>query len=364
MNGTVNHLNGRLKMNEKLDIDIIKRYANGRYSFRDVKQIACWFENRRYHNDLKSVLERHWNEFSGTENPEEKDLSELFGKLRLKILGERHHKNVVKKLRIMYMRVAAILLIPLLTYSAFSLVDRSARQSVPVDSWVEIVSPKGTRTHVNLPDGTKVSLNGSTQLLYHSGFERNRLVRLKGEAWFDVFHDAGSPFIVQTGEMDVRVLGTKFSVASFDDEKISDVIVEEGKVLLTGKEKGKSFSKKLNPNEGFFFNKETHSGEVLNVDAKTLTAWKEGILIFRSEHFGDVLKRMGRWYDVRFEVLDKEVEKFRYRATFHNEPLEEVLRLISLTAPIEYKIYDRNMNNDGIYEKRMITIGLKAPCKK
>lgn len=349
---------------EEIDVDSIKRYVSGHYSFRDLKRIAHWFEELRYHSDLRLVLHQHWNEFSRAEGQKGKDLSEIFNKLRLKVRDERDHKKALEKFRIIYMRAAAILLIPLLIYAALSLVDRFSYQSVPVRSWVEIVSPKGTRTHFNLPDGTKVVLNSSTHLLYHSDFERNRLVRLKGEAWFDVFHDVRSPFIVQTEEIDVRVLGTKFGMSSFEDEKISEVILEEGKVLLTGREKGTSFSEKLKPNEGFFYNKDTHTGEIRSINAGTLTAWKEGKLIFRSEPLGDVLTRIGRWYDVRFEVLDKDVEKFRYRATFHNEPLEEVLRLISLTAPIEYKIYDRNMNNDGIYEKRVITIGLKAPDKK
>ena len=101
----------------------------------------------------------------------------------------------------------------------------------------------------------------------------------------------------------------------------------------------------------------------MKVDAGTLTAWKEGKLIFRSEPLGNVLKRIGRWYNVRFEIKDKEVEEFSYRATFQDEPLAEVLRLISLTAPVEYRINDRNMNENGLYEDQVITIGLKRLIK-
>jgi ferric-dicitrate binding protein FerR (iron transport regulator) len=256
-----------------------------------------------------------------------------------------------------YTRAAAILLLPLLIYSAFSLVRPGTHRLFPEDRWVEVVSPKGTRTHFDLPDGTKVSLNSSAKLMYHADFCRNRLVKIAGEAWFDVVHDAGSPFVVQTDDMDIRVLGTKFSVVSLKEEKIAEVILEEGKVQLTGK--GNTFSAELNPNEGFFYNKETRRGEIRGVDAGTLTAWKDGKLIFRSEPLESVLKRIGRWYNVRFEIRDKEVEAFRYRATFQDEPLEEVLRLISLTAPVEYRINERNMDENGLYEDKVITIGLK-----
>jgi ferric-dicitrate binding protein FerR (iron transport regulator) len=348
-------------MKEKVDSRLIKRYANGHYSFHDLKRMALWFENLRYHDDLKSALDQHWCEFQYGKDDEEKDLSLVFDRLRMKILAERNQRKVTEKIRKIYMQAAAILLVPLLIYSAFSLINRIPDRLLSGDRWIEVVSPKGTRTHFDLPDGTKVSLNSSANLMYHADFSRNRLVRIKGEAWFDVFHDAGSPFVVQTDELDIRVLGTKFSVASLEEEKITEVILEEGKVQLTGK--GDSFLEELNPNEGFFYNKETHTGRIMKVDAGTLTAWKEGKLIFRSEPLGNVLKRIGRWYNVRFEIKDKEVEEFSYRATFQDEPLEEVLRLISLTAPVEYRINDRNMNENGLYEDQVITIGLKRLIK-
>ncbi|MEL7588090.1 MAG: FecR domain-containing protein [Prolixibacteraceae bacterium] len=344
-------------MREKVDSKLIKRYANGRYSFQDLKRVARWFENPPYHDDLKSALDRHWSEFQfGKE--EQKDLSGVFERLKTKIIAERNQRTLTEKVGRIYSRAAAILLLPLLIYSAFSLIRPATHRLFSDDRWVEVVSLKGTRTHFELPDGTKVSLNSSASLMYHADFCSNRLVRIEGEAWFDVFHDAGSPFVVQTDEMDIRVLGTKFSVVSLKQEKITEVILEEGKVRLTGRDGG--FSADLNPNEAFFYNKETRHGKVIGVDAGTLTAWKDGKLIFRSEPLGSVLKRIGRWYNVRFEISDKEVEAFRYRATFQDEPLEEVLRLISLTAPVEYKINERNMDKNGLYEDKVITIGLKT----
>ena len=344
-------------MAEKVDSKLIRRYANGRYSFNDLKRMARWFENRSCHDDLKSALDQHWREFQYGKDEREKDLSQVFDRLRTKILAERNQRKSTEKLWTIYTRIAAILVLPLLIYSAFSLIRPGTHRFFLEDQWIEVVSPKGTRTHFDLPDGTRVSLNSSANLMYHADFCSNRLVRIEGEAWFDVFHDAGSPFVVQTDEIDIRARGTKFSVVSLKQEKITEVILEEGKVRLTGKDGG--FSADLNPNEAFSYNKETRHGEIVGVDAGTLTAWKDGKLIFRSEPLGSVLKRIGRWYSVRFEISDKEVEEFRYRATFQDEPLDEVLRLISLTAPVEYRINERNMDKNGLYEDKVITIGLK-----
>lgn len=343
-------------MKEEVNSKLIKRYTDGHYSFHDLKQIARWFEEVPYHNNLKSVLDQHWKEFRQGKTDDEKDLSLVFDRLKIRILSERSQRNTVEKFRRIYMRVAAILLVPLCVYAAFSFFDRTF-QSFLNDQWIEVVAPKGTRTHFGLPDGTRVSLNSATHFMYRADFLKDRRVRMNGEAYFDVVHNDKSPFIVQTDDMGVKVLGTKFSVTSIKEEDLTEVILEEGKVQLTGK--NNSFLIQLHPNEGFFYNKKAHSGEIKAVDAGTLTAWREGMLIFRSEPLGNVLKRIGRWYGVRFEVLDKEVEQFKYRATFHDEPLEEVLRLISLTAPIAYKINNRDVNKDGLYGEKVITIGLK-----
>ncbi len=342
-------------MKEKVDPKLIENYTKGQYSFRDLMKIAYWFEHLKYHAEIKSAIESHWSEFEVGHTESPKDLSTVFNVLKEKILAEKNQLSTTEKIYKLYARVAAILLLPLLVYSAYSIADRFFIHSEL--SWIEVVSPEGTRTHFELPDGSKVSLNGGSSLQYGVVFNKNRKVKLDGEAYFDIIHQASSPFVVQTDVLDVKVLGTKFSVASLRNENSVEVVLEEGKVRLEGKER--SFSEVLKPNEGFFYEKEARSGKIVPVDAPSLTAWKDGFLIFRSEPLGEVLKRIGRWYNVQFDIQDKRIEEFSYRATFHNEPLEEVLRLIALTAPVEYEIKDRNMNTDGIYKKKVIVISLK-----
>jgi ferric-dicitrate binding protein FerR (iron transport regulator) len=342
-------------MKEKVDPKLIENYTRGQYSFRDLMKIAYWFEHLRYHAEIKSAIESHWYEFEAGQTENQKDLSTVFNVLKEKILAEKNQLSAAEKIYKLYARVAAILLLPLLVYSVYSIGGRFFTHSEL--SWIEVVSPEGTRTHFELPDGSKVSLNGGASLQYVAGFNKNRQVKLDGEAYFDVAHQASSPFVVQTDVLDVKVLGTKFSVASLKNENSVEVILEEGKVRLEGKER--SFSEVLKPNEGFFYDREARSGKIAPVDAPSLTAWKDGLLIFRSEPLGEVLKRIGRWYNVQFDIQDKQIEGFSYRATFQNEPLEEVLRLIALTAPIEYEIKDRRLNADGIYEKKVIVVNLR-----
>jgi len=343
-------------MKEKIDSKLIQNYANGHYSFRNLKQIARWFQDSKYHNDIKSVINSYWDQFELKENHAEKDLTSVFNKLKEKILNEKKGINLKQRLISIYAHVAAILLLPLLVYSSYSLIDRVF--NLPGSrNRVEIVSPKGTRTHFDLPDGTKVSLNSGAHLKYNVNFKRNRQLSLCGEAYFDVYHDDSSPFIVHTDVMDVTVLGTKFSVASIKEENSVEVVLEEGKVQLKGK--GNSFSEVLSPDEKFFYDRENKKGKIEKVDARYLTSWKDGILMFRGEPLGEVMERIGRWYNVKFEIIDPEVKAFRYRATFSDEPLEEVLRLISLTAPVEYKIKERNLKKDGRYDEKTVVVKMK-----
>ncbi|MDX9881593.1 MAG: DUF4974 domain-containing protein [Prolixibacteraceae bacterium] len=343
-------------MKEKIDPALIRNYTKGRYSFRDLKQIARWFQDVRYYHDIRSVIDSHWEEFELDGIQVEKDLSAVFNRLKEKILAEKNAIGFRQRFIRVYVRVAAVLLIPLLIYSAYSMVDRVFNS--PDDfPWVEIVSPAGTRTHFDLPDGTKVSLNSNTRLKYKANFKKNRQIALEGEAWFNVYHDVSSPFTVQTDVLDVKVLGTKFSVVSIEEENSVEVILEEGKVQLTGK--GDSFSEILHPDQGFFYNKETRCGRIAGVDARYLTSWKDGVLVFRNEPLGEVTKKLGRWYNVKFNIVNPELEGFRYRATFGDEPLEEVLRLISLTVPVKYEIKERKQNEDGQLGDKIVEIHLK-----
>lgn len=343
-------------MENNVDLEIIRRYTGGKYFFRDLKKLSCWFKEDEYDDELKKAVESDWDAFRLENDSQYKDLTSVFFNLKQYISVEKKSYSMSRRILSVYSKIAVVLLIPLLIYSSYTLFNyvRSIQSS---PHWVEIDSPYGARTSFELPDGTKVSLNSGARLKYDVKFKENRDIELDGEAYFDVHHDASSPFIVHTDVLDIKVLGTKFSVSSLSDENLVDVVLVQGKVQLTGNKD--SFSEILKPNERFCYSKREHSGKIEEIDAKYLTAWKDGLLMFRNKPLGDVLKQIGRWYNVQIEVLDPEINDFRYRATFKDEPLEEVLNLISLTAPIQYKIRERTQIKNDLYESKTIEIRMK-----
>ena len=338
-------------MKQHIDYKILQNFVAGDYSLKELLLVRHWFENKNNETELKIAIQQHWEQFAGLNAEHEKDLSSVFTEIKQKITAENPRTQLRLKLKKYYYRAAAVLLIPLLIYSTYS---GFFKASPKLYSSVEIVSPLGARTKFELPDGTKGCLNSGSTLSYKTGFLQERNVHLTGEAWFDVAHQDKAPFNVYTKHLLIEDLGTQFNVAAYSEDETTEVVLQQGKVKVHGLDK--TFEYSMKPDEKYAYDKMAQAGSIQKVNSAQLSAWKDGLLIFRSEPLSDVLKRIGRWYNVDIVLDDPNLAKMKYRATFQEEQLEEVIRLISLTVPIEYSFNRREMSSDGVFNKREITI--------
>ena len=158
-------------------------------------------------------------------------------------------------------------------------------------------------------------------------------------------------------EMDVKVLGTQFNVTAYSEDASTDVILEEGKVEINGTVG--LFNQVLLPNEKISFDHKSRSIKLSEVNASRFSAWKEGYLVIDNEPLEQVVGRLERWYNVDITILDETLKKYRFKATFKDEPLEEVLRLIAKTTPIIYQIEKRSEDSNGVLKQKKVTIKLK-----
>lgn len=342
-------------MNKKIDYHILKKFTAGKYSLRDFRQVSEWFDDSGNEAELKNAIEQHWTDFYDETPENEKDLNSVLNLIKQKISDQKPVADFRIRVQRFYTRAAAILLLPLLLYSIYTTFFN--HQSAEMAAAIEIVSPHGARTKFQLPDGTQGWLNSGSSLKYANNFLSERKISLIGEAWFEVAHNARKPFVVHTKVLDVQVLGTKFNVTAFPDENVTEVVLQEGKVNVSGY-KG-LYKLDMKPDEKFTYDKKLQSGTIQEVKASQFSAWKDGLLVFRNEPLAEVLKRVSRWYNVDIVLNDPKLENVRYRATFQEEQVEEVIRLISLTAPIEYSFGNREVDNDGVFKKRTITIRKK-----
>lgn len=348
-------------MKEKINIKALLNFSEGKYSYNDYLKVKDWFNNIGDQEQLKEQLFSQWEEILNEYNGKDKSLNHIFEKIQHNILLEE--KKEIKKINIwrLYRQVAAILFIPILAFSVWNYISsNSGRMNMyekMAQGWVEICAPDGGKVEFLLPDSTKGWLNSGSKLKYNNTFSKKRKVELTGEAWFDVKHINDRDFVVSVSDMDVKVLGTEFNVSAYPEDDFTNVSLEEGRVEVNGKTG--VFNQIISPNEKIAFNRKEKKLKLMEVNAERFSAWKEGYLIIDNEPLGDVIGRLERWYNVEIKIQDEMLKRYRFKATFKDEPLEEVLRLIAKTTPIAYKIEKRSEDASGVFKKKEVLIKLR-----
>lgn len=200
--------------------------------------------------------------------------------------------------------------------------------------------PYGKRFEVQLSDGTVVHLNAGTALRYPVQFvkNKNREVYLTGEAYFDVSKDKAHPFTVNTQEMNVEVLGTKFNVDCYSNNSSTDVVLVEGKVSLYKRQKINQNQIYLTPGLKGSTQKGQSEIKTEQVNTDYYTDWVKGSLVFKNASFDDIIKKLERRYNVTFINKNKTLGREIFNARFDNEPIEVVLKYFSDSYAIDYNI--------------------------
>jgi ferric-dicitrate binding protein FerR (iron transport regulator) len=190
-----------------------------------------------------------------------------------------------------------------------------------------------------LTDGTRITINGGSELLYPETFNgKERMVYLKeGEAYFDIAQDAQHPFIVKTTQLKVQVLGTSFSLRDYSDESQAFVSVNSGRIALEHAG-GTTPSHELTAGTGSVLDKQTKTFMQQEIDSVSTTAWIRRELIFQDASLQQVLQVLQHQYAVHFEVKDSLLLKRRFTATFPNNGLQVILQQLKLMGHIRYTI--------------------------
>ena len=198
-----------------------------------------------------------------------------------------------------------------------------------------VTTPKGTDFKIVLPDGTKVWLNAMSSLSYPVIFNgKERKVKIKGEAYFEVAKNLHKPFIVEANGTEVRVLGTHFNVKAYSDESYVKTTLVEGSVKITNKEK----SVVLKPGQQSATSLSGEDIKIATVDTDEILAWKNGYFLFNNENITTVMKTIGRWYDIAVEY-EGSVEGRTFGGTIARfDDVEQLLRSIEMTGAIRFKI--------------------------
>ncbi len=206
---------------------------------------------------------------------------------------------------------------------------------------ITVEAPFGSRTKIYLPDGTLVWLNAGSKITYSQGFGVNeRDVQMAGEGYFEVVRNEELQFIVNTQELKVSVLGTKFNFRNYPDDEEAIVSLLEGKVLATNRIR-QSNQVILLPDQKVLLNKRTGEMRVSSkAEVKYTAEWTNGYLFFDEELLPDIVKELERSYDVKITLADRSLETFRFYGTFVRKEyrIEDILDMLASTGKIAYKV--------------------------
>jgi len=379
--------------------------------------IKDWLTNPDSKFKCEKCLHLLWSELDPSSAEIEIDLESLLDKVHHSInlssgkkakvrtlsSGHKQHRSFNHVLRNLG-RIAAIFLVPVMGYIGWEIYS----QKMWVNNQVEIVyneikCPLGAKSRFELPDGTRGNLNNGSTLRYPVKFTgKSREVELYGEAFFDVEHNRQRPFIINTAGLDVKVLGTRVNVYSYPDENYQEITLESGSVeliereeeheviiaemkpgqhavyrfgpegidpqlqskdkdlvIIDNKEQLEAFVPVMKPGQQALYRSE--GGDLyMEVDeTEQYTGWTDGKLILRNDPMPILLKRMERWYSVKFNILDEQINNNTYWATFEEENLDQVLKLLSLTGPIKFKKRQREQMPDGTFNTQEIDVLIK-----
>lgn len=202
----------------------------------------------------------------------------------------------------------------------------------------QLVIPYGKTSKILLPDGTKVYLNAGSRLVYPEFFnDKNREVFLVGEAFFEVIEDKTHPFVVQTTDLRIKVLGTKFNVSAYPSENVIETVLTEGKVRLEQNNSGLfSLTTDLLPNQLAAFYKVSGEVKLQNVNVDNYTLWKDGVFKFESTDLNRVVKRLERYYNIRFKYADPLTGTVKISGKLDlEENREEIINRVATVAAVK-----------------------------
>ncbi len=199
---------------------------------------------------------------------------------------------------------------------------------------MQVVRAGKERLEVVLPDSSRVWLNERSTLTYATKFAGSeRLVKLEGEAFFQVRRNPQRPFIVKTGPATTKVLGTSFNLRAYPAAKVVALTVATGKVAFSS-EQGPTAM--VAPGYGAVLDKQQNRLTKVRVAEENAWAWQSGRLQFTGQPLGEILPELEHYYGITLPLANVALANCRFTGTFQRAPLEEVLHVLEATLQVRY----------------------------
>jgi ferric-dicitrate binding protein FerR (iron transport regulator) len=334
-------------------------YFSGHLTAEDSTILNNWIEKSKENQLFFDQLSDIWQSANFIKHHETIDVEEAWKEIQYRL----HKSNSGQQQnRFKWLKVAAILILAFIAggFGHYFLSQKPEPTQPPLH--VEYVAPLGSRSFIKMPDGSKIWLNAGTTLNYTTSFgSGNRKVKLSGEAFFEIAKNPHLPFIVQTSELNITALGTKFNVKAYDEEKTIETTLIEGSVKLEGNNFKLAEDVVLKRNEKAIFTKKAQTvqindkkqlpaNELTEVKPKTelkiissvepapIISWKEERWVINNEKLGSLSRKLERRFAVNIIFENELLKEYSFGGTLEDETLEQVLDAICSSSPIKYLV--------------------------
>lgn len=318
-------------MEEKENYLLITRYLSQQTSTAENEYLADWIAaspaNELIFQDIKTV----WLRSKPIHHP---GTERALLQLKSKINAAKPENTVKLKIAKRWYGIAAsfIGILILFTVGYKYLIIAGANDTL------RQFTKAGQKKTFRLDDGTVVYLAPQSSLSYPSRLDsKTRVVKLTGEAYFEVTKNLHRPFIVHTDKLNVHVLGTHFNVRSSANGNYTTVSLLEGKVNVTMTDDEEE-EYALKPGQELSLNHLNHQIYQHDFDTAAVTGWMKNTLIFKNDRLAVAAEKINQLYGVKIIFEDQATADMRLYATFKNESLTTVMETIKATGNVAYRI--------------------------
>jgi len=301
----------------------------------DVQQVEKWVSEKPSNRKVYVRLQEMWN-FNQTD---EGSHSSLFESVKRRIaVYESKPISLLSRIHPL-LKIAALLAVILI--SNFFVYQYMYNSTAKLVTWQEVEVPRGNRMKLILPDKSSVWLNNETHFKYASDFSSgNRVIELSGEAYFEIHHDATHPFIVKIGEQRINVLGSRFSVNAYPENRVVETSLISGSVEFeTGNPINGQSKFLLEPGYRLLYDKENNQITKEKILSSYYEYWEKGVYAFKDESFESLSVKIKRIFNIEIVFEDNFLKSKTYTGTTNiNDNIYVFMEAIRRTSvePIEY----------------------------
>lgn len=331
-----------------IDEHILLDYFSGTLPSSQRQDVEGWINNSEENRKIARDIQYIYLASDTLETIKKVDSAQALEKVKSRIVKTQKTSSLI-----WLQRVAAILLLPFLISTIYL-----ALKKEPVE-YLEFRTNPGMVAKINLPDGSEVWLNSKSYLKHPNKFTGDtRNVEINGEAYFSVQKDKSKKFIVNTPfGVKAEVLGTEFNIEAYKENKQVTTTLVSGSVKLSYLNKNNDEeSLIMEPNDEVSYNTRTKSINVGTSYVPTLTAWKDGLVIFRNTPFEEALKILSKRFNADFIVKNVLLYENSFTGTFDGQHLYLILEHFRLSTDIQYKFIDPEVGEDKISQKTIVEL--------